>query len=341
MPDISPVLCCRSTEGHKLTYGFRTARYDEQSDITDFLNKHWGEKHPLLNNERLKEHYFCDDGNFNFALCTAGEDIAAVAGFIYSSRDKKSAFISIWCADATYSGAGLELMDRMRDLIGVDMICCNNIRPKTIPFYEFLGYSAGKFTHAYMLADRDDYKLAVVKNKKVLPPCESDAKLIPIDYIDDNTLKMLCKNLAVKKDAKYIKHRYIDYPFAEYKLYELNDGLTSAVIAFRSISANGVMAIKLVDFIGEPKDVVHLGQPLKILMEESGAEFVEFYNVGISREILERAGFAIRDEQDNNIIPTYLVPPDIKNVDFYYFTDRVDGFSMYRADGDGDRPIVI
>ncbi len=235
----------------------------------------------------------------------------------------------------------MELMDRMKELIGTDMICCNNIRPKTIPFYEFLGYTAGKFTHAYMLCERDSYQLAMVQDCNISTPCESKAKLILMNDFDDSLLKVICKNLAVKKDVKYLKHRYVDYPFADYQLYRLEDDLTIAVIAIRTINVGHSTVIKLVDYIGDPQGIVHLGQPLKKLLEEHKADFLEFYNVGISREILERAGFAIRDEMDNNIIPTYLEPPDIKNVDFYYFTDRVDGFTMYRADGDGDRPIVI
>ncbi len=126
-------------------YSFRKALPSEKQAVTDFMNINWGNKHPLVNDERLYNYYFCRGGELNFALCLAGERIVAVAGYIYANRTKSAAYVSIWCADKAYNGAGLELMEQLRGIIGVRVLCCNNIRPNTVRFYEFLGYHTGKF----------------------------------------------------------------------------------------------------------------------------------------------------------------------------------------------------
>ncbi len=324
-------------------YSFRLAKFQEQSSVIEFLNNHWGDKHPLVNNDRLREHYFCDGDSFNFALCTLEDTIVAAAGFIYSSKAKDAAFVSIWCADKSHSGAGLELMDAMKGLIGVHVLCCNNIRPNTMPFYEFLGYKTGCFTHAYMLADRLNYKVAKIKKCNIIAPKSTNSLLTRILRVDDGTLNQLTSNLAIKKDGNYLRHRYLEYPFANYELYVCSSagGEIQGIVILRVVGTEGTTAIKFVDFIGNPKDIVHCGQPLRELLEERGAEYIEFYCAGVSENILTDAGFSVRTQDDENIIPTYIEPIDCRNVDFYYFTSDDNQFTMYRADGDGDRPNII
>ena len=43
-------------------------------------------------------------------------------------------------------------------------------------------------------------------------------------------------------------------------------------------------------------------------------------------------------EGDGCIIPNYLTPPVHENTEYYYFTNKPEGFVLFKADGDQDRP---
>ena len=58
------------------------------------------------------------------------------------------------------------------------------------------------------------------------------------------------------------------------------------------------------------------------------------YSFGVKGE---DAGF-VKRYGDENIIPNYLNPLLQKNIDYYFFTTDRQGFTMFKADGDQDRP---
>ncbi len=58
------------------------------------------------------------------------------------------------------NGVGLELMNALPDLLHANVLACNNIRPNTCTFYQFLGWKAERLPHYYRLGRRKDYQLA-------------------------------------------------------------------------------------------------------------------------------------------------------------------------------------
>lgn len=87
--------------------------------------------------------------------------LAAVAGYILANRSSRpDVWVSVWCARKGCNGIGLELMAALPGLTGARVLACNNIRPKTMAFYRFLGWSADRMDHYYRLAPRAEYRLA-------------------------------------------------------------------------------------------------------------------------------------------------------------------------------------
>ena len=74
------------------------------------------------------------------------------------------------------------------------------------------------------------------------------------------------------------------------------------------------------------------------IRKETGAEYADCYNVGIDPEIWKAAGFRERTSDDPSVIPNYLTPPLYENTEYYYFTNKPEGFVLFKADGDQDRP---
>lgn len=327
-------------------YTFRLATKADRQAIIDFINTHWGEKHPLVNLPPFFDYYYLarNDG-LHFAIAETGGEIAAIAGFVPASQSKNpDIWVSLWVADKKQSGAGLELMAALPGLTGSRRISCNNIRPKTRPFYEFLGYITGRVGHFYRLAEKPAYQIASVAHRQILPAGGRAAlTLLPTPQTLHACGFVPPKGHNPYKDLWYIERRYFHYPQGQYFVWAAalpGQSAPAALLATRTTRLNGTAALRIVDYIGEAEFLPQLGGAIQQLMEAENAEYADIYCAGIPADILHKTGFCERDGQDENIIPTYLTPLALQNVDYYYFTNDPENFTLFKADGDQDRPNI-
>ena len=311
---------------------------DEKQLVVDFLNTHWGSNHPLVNNETLFSYYYADGDMTNFYILEDGGEIAAVCGYIQCGHEENSdIWISIWCAKKGKNGLGLALMGAMKELTGAKVMSCNNIRENTMPFYTFLGYHPDKMDHFYRLADREEYKMAVV-NHKTIPESNKTVgvQLVEMKIIEDVKQHFLIPaDMKPQKDYWYINKRYFEYPHYEYKVYLLYSNKTPvSLVIFRVNESEEGYVLRLVDYIGKKEDFHLLSGYIDKLMVEFDCEYCDMYCWGVNGC---DAGFVLRDENDTNIIPNYLNTLWQKNIDYFFFTSDPDGFMMFKADGDQDR----
>ena len=309
----------------------------EKQLILDFLNEHWGSKHPLVNNEVLFNYYFLDGEMTNFYVLEDGDGVAAICGYINcSSEENCDIWISIWCAKKGKNGLGLALMGAMKELTGANVMACNNIRANTMPFYTFLGYHPDKMNHYYRLADKAEYKMAVV-NEKVIPASEkiSGVWLEEMkDIAQVEAIFAIPAQCRPHKDYWYINKRYFEYPHYEYKVYAVHsDDDVPALVVFRVNESDEGYVLRLVDYIGAKEDFHLLSGFVDELMAEFDCEYCDMYSWGVDGE---DAGFVLR-VADENIIPNYLNTLLQKNIDYYFFTSNTENFMMFKADGDQDR----
>lgn len=331
---------------------FRLACADDKAAITEFMDQNWGSKHPLIHVDEFFNYYYADGEKINFALAeTAAEphEIAAVCGFIPCSRERTDIWISIWCAkkEKALSGAGLELMSRMQELCGARTICCNNIRPNTMGFYRLLGYTAERVPHFYRLAQnkaQDDFKIAKIKHIPTANNIKSDILLVPAENIESISACFTPPAEARPyKDLWHINRRYFKYPFQKYNVYlckEHGCENASAVLVLQKVYTEGTVVLRVVDYIGKDETFAKLCAPLGEIMQKENAEYLDCYVYGISADIMRAAGFCERLENDENIIPNYLTPPLYENTEYYFFTSNDKNFTLWKADGDQNRPNI-
>ena len=323
---------------------FRLASKADEADIVRFVNEHWNSRHPLVNLRDFFVYYYdAGDGSLRFALAFNGQRLVAVAGFVPASQGPQAdIWVSLWAADKSARGAGLELMAALPQLTGCRTLACNNIRPETRAFYEFLGYTTGRAGHFYRLAKRQEYKAASLQTQDI-PPVNGEAALT----LCPTPHALLARgftpppNANPYKDLWYILRRYYEYPRQQYNVYTAclpGEATPQALLATRTVPVLGTHVLRIADYIGEASFLPQLGNAIDGLLLQEDAEYAELYCAGLSSSLLRQAGFAERMEGDSNILPHYLTPPLIENVDFYYFTSRPDGFVLFRADGDQDRP---
>lgn len=329
------------------TYTFGLAKLADETRIKNFMQKHWGAPHPLVQCQNFFNFYYKTHKNrLNFALCEKEGELAAIAGYIPANSGKNpDAWVSIWLADKAQKGSGIELMDAMPKLLPFKSLACNNIKPKTRPFYHFLGYKTGKMGHFYRLADKPKYSLAVVI-KKDIPPVFGGAELLPIKNGQALWQSGFVppQNANPCKDMWYILRRYFAYPGQTYTVHALvvpGQSAPCGLLCTRTINAGGVFVLRIADYIGNAEMLPKAGVAIAQLMQKENAEYADFYCAGIDPNLLRQAGFAERQECSENIIPNYLNPPLIENTDYYYFTNNAAGFAMFKADGDQDRPNIF
>ncbi|MEG0752168.1 MAG: hypothetical protein RR998_10070 [Oscillospiraceae bacterium] len=321
----------------------------ELSAFREFCLAAWGEFHPLVHDERMFDVYYRRADGLDFVCAQDGKtgEFLSVCGYI---KTNSSARPDIWISFLVSKkgapfGLSYRLFDFIIDLTAARSIGCNNIRKKTSGLYTFRGWTFGALTQYYRLnGEFDSYTLCNIYHKDIPAVVGTSICASPVCTREE----LLCfedpvfsKNKPYK-DVDYIAARYLDYPWFTYKLVGLSDGESPlALVVYRIVNAGGVRVLRVVDYIGDREALPAAGRYLDGQMRELRAEFCDWYAAGLSDCDMLRAGFIPRTLDDCNVIPNYLEPPLIKNVDFFYFTSDPDGYAVFKADGDQDRPNLI
>ena len=145
------------------------------------------------------------------------------------------------------------------------------------------------------------------------------------------------KNLPYKEDW-YLEKRYFNHPIYKYNVWGLkkNNSVVALLIG-REINQNNSKILRFIDFIGEVDNLALLGSEIKKLIDQNCYEYIDFLLSGISESVMNRCGFILKKENDENIIPNYFEPFVQSNVDIWFETNRKD-MILFKGDADGDRP---
>ncbi len=323
---------------------FRLARLGEDAAIIDFINDNFDMRLPLLNRPRVVP------------------PLLRRAAAVCPSLPWRRRTASTSARPGTYCqhpapprclgqrlggrqgpqrrGAGAD--ERPARLLNADVVACNNIRPNTCTFYQFLGWQAERLPHYYRLGRRRAYYLA--------KPLRYSLPHVPARFRAGQGGER--RGPAPAGYARHAPHTaqgcvvhaaaVFHYPHFKYDVWAAceNNKLLAYVVT-RTVSAEetGCAAVvRLVDFIGEDTVLPRLGAALDAILNHAGAEYMDCYNAGIPADVWLAAGFTERVEGDGCIIPNYLTPPLHENTEYYYFTNKPENFVMFKADGDQDRP---
>lgn len=328
---------------------FRLARPGEDAAICDFINSHFDMHLPLINRPEFYNFYFAgpEGGAPHFAVAEDGDgQYLSAAGYIPAGQAPDAGvWVSIWVAVKGHNGVGLELMDALPGLLGTPVLACNNIRPATCKLYHFLGWQAERLRHYYRLGTPgpDGWTLAVPGETSPLPVPARDLDLEPVaDAAALEALGLPATSHTPKKDLWYLRRRYFEFPHFHYDVWAVREnGHLLAYAVTRTVPAADtgcVPVLRLVDFIGPDEVLPRIGHALDSLLHRTGAEYLDCYNAGIAPDIWRQTGLTERLPEDGVIIPNYLTPPLRDNTEYYYFVNQPDGFVMFKADGDQDRP---
>lgn len=325
----------------------RQAVYEDIPKIMRFIDEHWKKGHIMGNDRTMFEFQHVRDGEVFYIIAEDDTD-----GRIYGSMGYIPMMEQKWPCMSTVMIQSLNnpenrmLGEEMARYFEKNMQCYNlfsvGIEQRYAKAIAALGGNIEKLNHYYRLGQKQEFKIARINHYHVLPIKKDGITLVPLETaaaFEDQIDKEQLHHNYPRKSLRYITHRYYCHPYYSYKIWGLqsNDGIKSA-IATREEEVNGSKVLRVVDFFGRDADLALAGHEIDKLLAEENYEYIDFYCYGIDDSILQDAGFSLRNETDDNIIPNYFDPFSQKNIDIYFYTWYLPNIHVYRGFGDQDRP---
>ena len=270
----------------------RLARPEETGRVIGFINENFDWKLPLVNLPEYFNFYYRSGDALQYALAEENGQLLAVAGYIRANESPTpDIWVSVWVAKKGHNGVGLDLMNALPELTGASVVACNNIRPKTMAFYRFLGWHADRVPHFYRLSGQEHYTLVRVTDPTVLP-VGGDLTLERVNSPEQLAELGLPETPHTpKKDLWYLTRRYFAFPHLTYDVYcARENGVTLACLVARVVDSGCGKVLRIVDFIGRDETLPRLGRAIDGLLHAAGAEYAECYCAGIPAEVFAAAG---------------------------------------------------
>ena len=323
---------------------------EDITTVMGFIATHWHSQHILGKNRSLMDwQHGCEDG-YNYILAWDESILVGVLGYIPTRRydDELSAKNILWLAlwkvrdDYHSSMVGLKLLKTLETLEPSSIMAVIGINSNHPPMYKALGFQVHELGQYYLANPYTSQNLIQnPENLSLATAIFGRANLKRVDYYDLENMRFSTLKASAFKTIEYFKKRFILHPFYNYELYGiyLNRSLR-AVIATRIAEHNGSRVLRVVDFIGETSVLGECGSAFQKLMAERCLEYMDFWQYGISSEVLVVAGFHKVDPTGELICPNYFEPFIAKNAGINCCVKgSLDAsFIMCRADGDQDRP---
>lgn len=326
----------------------RLAKLDDIDRVMKFYRENWNENHPMGNFRELMEFQHVIKNEFRYVLAEEEGKICGAIGYIqYNDSETPDISTTMVCvADGTDGILSIEMTEYLEEAIHCRYHFGSGMDPRIGGLTaKARGSWLERMKHFYRLSDRDCYKVARIMNKVILPmkkDSREQSSLVELQSVKELAECLNDEYLRSRvcyKDKNYFIHRYMKHPVYHYHLWKWKDG----VLIGRVQRYKNVKVLRIVDWIGEDESLNGLGIALDQWMLTEDIEYVDFYCYGISTEIMKRAGFTERTEDDVNIIPNYFSPYTPANKEIYVSLSKeyAEELHAFRGDSDQDRPNFV
>ena len=325
--------------------------------VMTFINNHWKSGHILTTNRPLIDwQHKTSIGDYNYMMAIKGKEILGILGYINTSRYDPAlkATNTLWLAlwkvieSKRIAGLGLRILRTLTNLEPHSTIAVNGINSSHPSIYKALNWTVGELQCFFLV--NTHVKNAPIKYPETysLPyPKTGSSAFYEMKEKDLEDLEMssICTaDIANPKTPTYFCNRFLKHPFYNYRVFRI-EGPTHnpALISVRVAKQNNSSALKIVDFIGDPRAISSSGSALQDLLTSESAEYLDFWQSGIPENFLNTAGFACLDPEGPVVVPNYFEPYEQKNgrILFAYKSKKDLPAIICRADGDQDRPSII
>lgn len=325
----------------------RRAVNEDIPDIMRFMDEHWKPGNILATNREFFEWQFVEDGKVNMFIGVdeeCGKIYGMIGAVVYNRSSNPDISTCTWqVIKSSEPMLGIKLSEYMLEQLNMRYNIGAGLSKKAVKLHTLLGHVITQMDHYYRLADRNNYKIAKIVNKRIPEVADTGYSLKQICSVEEMKKTISEETLADQimcKDYEYIEKRYFKHPVYHYDIWEIVDekGHSASVLITRDEMVQDGRICKIIDHLGRMEDLGKITSALDRLMEEKSYEFVDVYSFGIPIEIYEQGGFLRCDETSENIIPNYFHPFVQKNITLKMVDPILDGARLFRGDGDQDRP---
>lgn len=334
-------------------YQIRLALREEYPVLRDFLAENWGENHILVKSKEIFDFQYLEGDVYNIVVAVNKEsgDIDAFWGLITTSKydsnlsdngDSWGALVKIR-PDVHNDEIGRIAMKMLRWIIKEPKFCHfnhNGLGPKGRVFLMPYCASSGPMRQYYIANNKvSDFKVAHLPQFGEYEVTEIVVRRVELEDLAE----LPSSSYKPEKSLTYIINRYAKHPIYQYFAWEIEiEGVVKSVWIIRKITLTGLGSVlRVVDAIGNMEGIGCIGNQVQALLEEEGAEYVDFLNFGIPSEVFSQMGFEELDVESSTIIPNYFEPFERKNVAIVSGLDSDDGYVIFKGDGDQDRPNML
>ncbi len=325
----------------------RRAEIKDIPTIMQFLEDHWLHGYVLAHDREFFDWQFVHDGKVNIWIGIddeTGKLYAMQCMIFYRDVPTPDVSGSVWIAIKSPNPMlAFDVQDSMwNEMLPRDTFS-PGLRPDAVKAMRLLGYPVIPMEHYYRLADRDNYKIAVIKEKLIPDVSDTGYALFPCNSLEEMQTVIpeeILISYAPSKDYKYIKWRYFDHPLFHYDLWTISnaDGQAEGILITREEHANDSVSCKIVDFYGASALLGKITYALDRLLSDRGYEFADIYSYGVPTEIYENGGLIKCDSSSANIITNFFQPYTPINSDIMLVPPGVPNARIFRGDSDQDKP---
>lgn len=329
----------------------RQLNVDERGLIQDFINKYWKEGHSLVKSNALLDFQHLEGSKYNFYAAIQDGEVWALQGFITTSifddsLGKGDAWGAIWKIrdDAPDKMAGIELLDRISKEYGYHSIGAIGISGIAKKIYKMLSWETG-YLHQYYIANERMSSYSVLK-LDIKDTCfheQSDIWHVEIRTSLTGLTEVYLDSYSPQKSIKYFINRYELHPIYKYHFWCIYEGhILKSIWAVRRHIVKRASIFRVVDVLGRLENLPDLYNNIQTILYKESAEYVDFMNYGVKREVFESMGFKeVVLQSDEVICPNYFEPFEQENIIIELAYKCQGEYVCFKGDSDQDRPNIL
>lgn len=322
----------------------RLAKKKDRGAIQKFIKDNWRSDHILCNSDSFFDYEMCTASVPNFVIGERTGKIVGLVGFIYNRDNivESDIFLVMFCVVKLENTAalGIQLLKFVCGLTnrGVHSV---GTEQKVLAYYKFIGFKTGYLKHYYWLSSNASARKTFLVGEQKIPfntqieLFEGHSKIIKISGTElSNVIDNTEITNVVSKSKKFFINRFLLHPIYIYDFYRVPENFDILVVRKAQIKDHQIW--RIVDFYGcIEKLPILCGELIKSASSRS-ISFIDLYVSGIEPEKILKSG--LTDISDNVIIPNYLEPLKMENIDISYVTSNMSEPIFFRGDCDQDRP---
>lgn len=330
----------------------RLAKTEEAKKIMLFIKKHWSKKHILANDHNLFLNFYKKNSkNLNIIICIKKTSIISILGFVdysqYNKIPKSSVWLALWFTSYKYPASGILVLNYLCKKFNNRNIYGLGLTSNALMILEKYGFKLGVMNHYFKLNDNFKNKFKIIKNYDYKPIKNKKyfykEKIFDYSLVKHKDLKKINFLSKYEKNFDYIKSKFLNNKYYNYKLFSLSFRLkTQLIIIIRKIKVKNSNILRIVDIIGNTKNFKYTGQFFELILSKENAEYIDCLNFGIADRQFTGSGFLKLDYKSKLIVPNYFEPFISKNkiINYAYQINNKNNkkININKADGDQERP---